>query len=123
MKHHMKGMMSLIIIISFIVGSVGGVLGAFFLKPYLESTLWGQDFLKLEQNIKNLAEDKISLVKEESATIEVVKNVSSSVVSIVVSKELKNFYNLTGPNALDLVPKNSNQKKNTRGWWWNRFYN
>ena len=111
MKHSIKGVIPLIIIVSFVVGAFGGVLGAFFLKPYLESTLWGQDFLKLEENIKTLTEDKISQGKEESSTIEVVKNVSPSVVSIVVSKELENFYNLTGPNALDFLPADMGQVK------------
>jgi serine protease Do len=111
MKHSIKGVIPLIIIVSFVVGAFGGVLGTFFLKPYLESTIWGQDFLKLEQSVKELAEDKMFQTKEESATIEVVKTVSPTVVSIVISKELDNFYNLTGPNALELLPADKDQVK------------
>jgi len=89
------------IIISLIVGSFAGVLGSFFLKPYLESTGWGRSFL--QTGITDVAIDKDAAktlkVKEESATVEVVKKVSPSVVSIVVTKELENIYNLTGPDV------------------------
>jgi len=37
------------------------------------------------------------VVEEESATIAAVKKVSPSVVSIIVSKDLNNLYNITGP--------------------------
>lgn len=39
----------------------------------------------------------ISVVEEESALIESVEKVKPSVVSIVISKEVQNYFNLTGP--------------------------
>lgn len=106
MKKELKGYLSFIIIISFVTGAVGGTLGSFFLLPHLQASPWGRDFLSLEGELSNLTQEKILQIEEDSATIDVVKKVSPSVVSIVITKELENFYNLTGPNAFDLWPKN-----------------
>jgi serine protease Do len=100
-----KNLFVVTIIISLIIGSVSGMLGSFFLKPYLESSGWGRAFL--QTNISERLEDedgsRVLNVKEESATIEVVNKVQNSVVSIVVTKELENIYNLTGPDAMDYL--------------------
>ncbi len=95
-KH--QGNLSLTILIAFVVGALAGGFGAFFIQPYLEKYSWGQQFLygneinTINRNYK---------ATEESATIDVVKKVSPSVVSIVVSKGLTVNYNLTGPDAYD----------------------
>jgi serine protease Do len=98
-----KNLFVITIIVSLVIGSVSGMLGSFFLKPYMESTTWGRAFL--QTNISERLEDddasRVLNVVEESATIEVVNKVSDSVVSIVVTKELENIYNLTGPDAMD----------------------
>ncbi len=49
-------------------------------------------------NLQKVESEKISLVEEDSATINVVKKASPSVVSIIISKELKDIYSSTGPN-------------------------
>jgi len=72
-------------------GVIGGAFGMGFLSPYISKTSWGQQLL--EQTTSNIT---IS-VEEESQTIEVVEKAAPSVVSIVITKELDNFYNATGP--------------------------
>ncbi|MFA6537670.1 MAG: trypsin-like peptidase domain-containing protein [Patescibacteria group bacterium] len=96
-KHH-RVLLCVVIIVSLIVGAFAGAMGSMFLVPYLEKFTAGQEFLanpfSLEKN-----ENKI-LGCEDSATVDVVKKTSGSVVSIVVSKDLKNIYNSTGPDAM-----------------------
>ena len=94
-----KGYVSLIIIISLIVGAIGGVFGSFFLKPYIESTAWGIQFLHNDVTQTITGQKKVYEVTENSATFDVVKKVAPSVVSVVVTKELANVYNMTGPDV------------------------
>ncbi|MBT5338641.1 trypsin-like serine protease [Candidatus Falkowbacteria bacterium] len=100
MQRKNQGQFALTIIVALVVGAIAGAFGSFFLKPYLESYHWGQEFLGNNPIVKN-ANTKVYKVTEESSTIDVVKDVSPSVVSIVITKELSNYYNLTGPNVFD----------------------
>lgn len=115
--YYPRGFIALTVIVSLIVGGFAGALGSFFVKPYLEKTDWGKQFLQSEVNQQLTGQKKVVEVKEDSATIDVVKKVSPSVVSIVVTKELESFYNLTGPDIFDFwnfgitVPKGSGQKE------------
>lgn len=97
----LRGFWAVIIIVSLIIGAFSGALGSFFLKPYLERTDWGKDFLNNDVVQQISGEKKVVEVTEDSATIEVVKKVSPAVVSVVVTKELQNMYNLTGPDIFD----------------------
>ncbi len=96
-----RGYLALTIIVSLVVGAFAGACGSFFLKPYMENTDWGRGFLHSNVTEQLTGQKKVFEVTEDSATIEVVKKVSPSVVSIVVSKELDSFYNLTGPDIFD----------------------
>ncbi len=98
MQKETRGYLALIIIISLVVGSLGGVLGSFFLRPYLMSQNWGQEFLNSTINSGGIFNKTVTL-EEESATIAAVKKTAPAVVSIVVSKELTNLFNQTGPDV------------------------
>ncbi len=98
-KSYSKKFVVFIVIVSLFWGSlagaffgfIGGVLGPNLLSPYISKTSWGQALI--EQGTKNITLQ----IEEESETIDVVEKVSPSVVSIVISKELDNFYNISGP--------------------------
>lgn len=98
-KNELRGYLALIIIISLVVGAVGGALGSMFLRPYLMGSDWGQEFLGVSSNLNGFLNKTVTL-EEESATIQSVKKVAPSVVSIVVRKEIANIYNQTGPDIV-----------------------
>ena len=86
------------VILSLLAGAIGGA----------AVTIFGQDFLKpLVGNI--LPADKPTstsvnqkvTVEEESASTDVVKQVSPSVVSIIITKDLSKIYSMTGPQPFD----------------------
>ena len=88
----------LTVILSLLAGAIGGA----------AVTIFGQDFLKpLVGNI--LPADKPTstsvnqkvTVEEESASTDVVKQVSPSVVSIIITKDLSKIYSMTGPQPFD----------------------
>ena len=98
-ENKQKGISSIImtaIIISFFVGGASGaVFGS------LTYFLSGSDVAKqiqAELNKQSASTDQTLVVEEDSATIEVVEKVSPSVVSIVVTKDLSQLYDLTGPD-------------------------
>ncbi|MFH0779492.1 MAG: trypsin-like peptidase domain-containing protein [Parcubacteria group bacterium] len=92
----LRGELAAIVIISLVVGAFGGVLGSFFLRPQLEKTIWGNQFL-------NSGIIEPAAFDEDSSTIAAVKKVSPSVVSVVVSKTVSaNAYNFTGPDPFGL---------------------
>jgi len=88
------------VILSLIFGGVAGVGASFLLMQNLDklgfiaSNKEGWQLQKIET-------EKIFLIEEESATIDVVKKTSPSVVSIIISKQLKDIYSSTGPNIFD----------------------
>jgi serine protease Do len=96
-----RGFWAVTIIISLVVGAFSGALGSFFIKPYLEKTDWGKNFLSNNIVQQVSGQKEVIEVTEDSATIDVVKEVSPAVVSVVVTKELQNIYNLTGPDIFD----------------------
>lgn len=116
-----RGQTAVIIIISLVVGAVGGAFGSFFLKPRLEQTEWGKQFLNSNVVEQATGLKKVVEVTEDSATIDVVKNVSPAVVSIVVTKELESYYNLTGPDIFEFwnfgfeAPKSGKKEKQEVG--------
>jgi serine protease Do len=79
------------IVVSFIFGFGGGVLGNLF-----TTHLFIQD-TTLIKPIVNTADTSMS---DELSTISAVKNVMPSVVDIVITKDIAEFSNQTGPNIL-----------------------
>ncbi|MBI5254725.1 trypsin-like peptidase domain-containing protein [Candidatus Falkowbacteria bacterium] len=66
----------------------------------MQKTNWGKAFLgDATPNAPTIdsSSTKVIKVEEESNTIDVVKKASAAVVSIVITKELDQYYNLTGP--------------------------
>ena len=117
MQKETRGYLAVIIIVSLVVGSFGGVLGSFFLRPYLMSQSWGQDFLNSTVNPGGIFNKTVTL-EEDSSTISAVKKVAPAVVSIVVTKELSNIFNQTGPdvfgfenNGITLKPKDKQKQE------------
>jgi serine protease Do len=115
-----KTIICVIVIVSFVVGAFGGVMGAFFLLPKLQKTNWGQAFLNngvdqaLNKPEVSGAQAKSLKIEEESGTVNVVKKTSPAVVSIIISKELDQYYNLTGPLdgfSFDVPQQSPNVKK------------
>lgn len=111
-----KTLLTVAILMSLTVGAFGGVCGAFFIEPKLEQTAWGRQFLgnPIVETLRG--ESKVFEVTEDSATVDVVKKVSPSVVSIVVSKEVSANYNFTGPDIFNffgenITPKNDGPKE------------
>jgi serine protease Do len=86
----------LIIILSLTFGGLAGAGASFFILQNLDQ-LVGDNGLKIEK----VETEKVTLLEEESATIEVVKKASPSVVSIIVTKQLKDIYSSTGPRSFD----------------------
>lgn len=109
-NYNLRGLIAVIVALSLVVGAVAGALGSFFVEPYLEQSNWGQQFLN---------KDNISCQdNSETATVSAVNKVSPSVVSIVISKDLSNYYNMTGPfnfyfNGQLITPGNIQEKSGT----------
>jgi serine protease Do len=100
-KLSIKSIIFIVVFVSFVIGGItGGLIGAvtgglsskYFLPWFRENVL------QKEPQEDDLSLDRIIKLEEESATIEAVKKVSPSVVSIVITKELEKFYSLTGPD-------------------------
>lgn len=72
------------------MGFAGAIWGSRLAGPYLMKTTWGSELLNKNKNLT-------LQINEDSETIKVAKDVAPSVVSIVISKELDNYYNATGP--------------------------
>lgn len=90
----------LIMILSLIFGGVAGAVSSylFFQFPGIFGFVIKNDNgLKIEK----IETEKVNLVEEESATIDVVKLASPSVVSIIISKEINAGNSLTTPGLDD----------------------
>jgi len=94
-----KHLIYLVIIVSLFVGAFGGAMGSFFLQPYLQKTEWGQDFLGEDPAIvpQDVGAQNDKPASASDKVVDVVEKASPAVVSIVVTKELSEFYNFTGP--------------------------
>lgn len=75
----------IVIIVGFLSGLVGGVVTNEYVVSYLFSRFKGTE--ALEPVVKRVVEERTYV--EESSTIDAIKKVSSSVVSIVATKDLK----------------------------------
>lgn len=99
----LRNLMISTLIISFIVGGVSGILFASWLKvdsnaaKWVQETLFGQSGNSVDEQLMTVS--KTLQILEESATIDVVKKSNPAVVSIVVTQDLSELYNLTGPNV------------------------
>ncbi|OGY42139.1 MAG: hypothetical protein A2Y67_02025 [Candidatus Buchananbacteria bacterium RBG_13_39_9] len=91
-----------VIIISLILGGISGGAATLLVLKNLNSF----GFLIGNNNgqamLQNLEQEKIVALDIESATIEVVKNAQPAVVSIVISKKLKDIYAGNSPDFQDL---------------------
>jgi serine protease Do len=93
-NRHAGNALAISIAVSAIVGFFAGVTGV-----YIGSFAFQKNTAPVTQ--KNTQEQTMSLkVTEESATIDVVKKASPSVVSIIISKELSKLYGKTGRNIM-----------------------
>ncbi len=115
----LKNYFIVFVLIALVVGAVGGAAGSLFLKPYLANTDWGNKLLNAGA-AQMISEKRVYEVTEDSATIDVVKKVSPSVVSVVITKELSNFYNMTGPDIFGFPfqiaqPSQQKQKQEVGG--------
>lgn len=84
--------LSLVVLISFVIGGIAGGLVSVFGSDYIAS-------LFNYEPSKELVVEKTIKVEEDSAVVNVVEEVSPAVVSIVVTKDLSQYYNSTGPNV------------------------
>ncbi len=75
-----------VILLSFIFGIIGGGLSEKVIIPFLLNRL------KSTENVEIIEKQPVRIVEEESAIIDAVKEVSPSVVSIVSSKEVYDFW-------------------------------
>ncbi|MBU0598474.1 trypsin-like peptidase domain-containing protein [Patescibacteria group bacterium] len=104
-----KNMVISVIIVSFVVGGVSGLLFGTLASTNSEITTWiqknilGQTSAIIDKDTGNetstINESKTISVEENSATIDAVKEVSPAVVSIIITQDLSNVYNLTGPDV------------------------
>ena len=90
-KYYSSEIVIIVIVISLIIGFIAGGLGGFY-GSYLSQAF------KLKNQGNNQNQNQTLQVQEESATIDAVKKVSPAVVSIIISKDLSKYYNVTGPN-------------------------
>lgn len=102
-----RGVMLAAILFSILFGSAAGILfGAWVttdqdVAVWVQKNVFGQTVASSESNVlgvTNTGPSKTIVVEESSATIDAVQKVSPSVVSIVVTQDLSQLYNLTGPN-------------------------
>lgn len=80
-------------LISFVIGGLSGLISSIFILP----SFMKSDLAEKLYGSKVIYNKTIVELDYDSATIEAVKKATPAVVSIVVTKELSNFYNITGP--------------------------
>ncbi|MFZ5364867.1 MAG: S1C family serine protease [Patescibacteria group bacterium] len=97
-KYSKKTIVAVVIITLFfgsllgsLAGFLAGTVGLNAAAPYLAKIDWGQGFFSKSGQHVTIS------VNEESETIDAVAKASPSVVSIVITKELTSFYNISGP--------------------------
>jgi serine protease Do len=93
-----------VLIASFIAGGISGLLFGTWVGMDNNASLWiqknvfGQTNAQSSTDSTSVTEEKTITVKENSATIDAVKAVSPTVVSIIITQDLSEVYNLTGPD-------------------------
>lgn len=86
-------LITLVIVISLFVGFGAGIVGGAFIAPFLQQTdLFQESFDPIRDAIGQRNE-----LGDDAATISVVENAAPAVVSIIVTKDVANIYNSTGP--------------------------
>jgi serine protease Do len=104
-------LISIVIVLSLIFGSIGAVLGNIYLLPALKKSS-AFNAVTSGGDIRNIQ------VNEQSAIIDVVKQASPAVVSIIISKDLNTLQNNSGsffdfPFSLDPFYQNRNNSSDT----------
>lgn len=89
----MKQFLAVTVLLSFLIGGVGGMLGGLYGKSYI-IPWFVKNFLG-QESAHNLTKEAAitQAVVEESATVDAVKKVAPAVVSIVISKDLSKINN------------------------------
>lgn len=77
-----------ILILSFVFGFTGGVLGVYFAPNFVSKYDSVKNIFKSNKTQKEAPEEYIPQTTTERAVIEVVKNASSSVVSVIATKDV-----------------------------------
>lgn len=96
----LKQIFIIMVLVSFIVGGMGGVLGGLYGKSHI-IPWFSKNFLgKISGEIEKASTSgtMTQAVEEESATTSAVKKVAPAVVSIVISKDLSKIYNFGNSN-------------------------
>ena len=91
----------IVLVISFVTATAAGALAGLFVSTNLVQVLQGgnlQSLFKSQDEFNKLASSYKAVGNDEAATISAVQKVSPAVVSIVISKDLSQFYNRTGRN-------------------------
>ena len=98
----LKNLVVGMLVVSFLVGGISGVLFSTWVSidsstaSWIKQNVFGQT--KATVTNSSVTENRTIAVTENSATIEAVKKVSPSVVSIVITQDLSKIYNLSGPD-------------------------
>jgi len=107
MRGSFRRIMLSAILLSILFGSAAGILfGAWVttdqdVAEWVQKNVFGQTVSSSDSKVLGVTSSEPSktiAVEESSATIDAVQKVSPSVVSIVVTQDLSQLYNLTGPN-------------------------
>jgi len=103
-----RGIVLSAILLSILFGGAAGILfGAWVttdnnVAEWVQKNVFGQTVSSSDSKVLGVTSSdpsKIIAIEESSATIDAVQQVSPSVVSIVVTQDLSQIYNLTGPNV------------------------
>lgn len=85
---HNKGIITIVVILSVVLGSVFGSIGGFWMSAAHLNDQNFSEWLEEKMPEKETGEKKVVQVEEQSATVEVVNKVSPAVVSVVATKDL-----------------------------------
>lgn len=94
-----RTLLVMVILLCIIVGGASGILFSGWMRADSSAASWiDQTFFGNVAGSENSRSEKtLQVTTEESATIDVVKQASPAVVSIVISQDLRTLYNQTGP--------------------------
>jgi serine protease Do len=102
------------VILSLLLGTAGGAIGGSFVNS--SSGNWLSRIFPSNASSANTSQTSSALsVQEESATIDVVKKVQDSVVSIIGTKDLSKIYNSSPSDIFNFLGFNIPQQPNAQG--------